>query len=146
MRVFYAHASGDDPKSVASTRTEIKEAIANKISSDVLVVPGRDDHQRNWRGDWETWQEGVVTRRNAVTSKPVYDLFVVASTTCGRSTANILGVALTMKRPVFFWDGKFSKVESIKVTDPDDWTGGFRVCREAEQVPLFDEEANDHAQ
>ena len=146
MRVFYAHASGDDSKSVSAVKAEIHEAITDRMDDDVLIVPGRDDFQRNWRGDWEAWQESVVSRKNAVTSKPVYDLFVIAELTCGRSTANILGVALTMNRPVFFWDGKFSKVGAIKVTDSDDWTGGFQVCREPEQVPLFEEESNDHAQ
>mgnify|MGYP003147580589 CR=1 FL=1 len=147
MRVFYAHSSGDPLKDIEESKKQIKALITEKIITEkgyapaVNVVSGRDDHRRHWRGDWAAWQESVLARKNALTGEPVYSMFVIKSEYCGKATANILGAALTMQRPVFYWDGNgaFSRIQRIDVQDPENWTMGFRVCREPQQLPIFQE-------
>ena len=87
------------------------------------------------RGDWEGWQNSVVNRQNMTTGKPAYDAFVVSGIDCGRATANILRLALSVGKPVFWWNGQeeaiFKRVWRIEAQDEEDWSNGWIiVCRE----------------
>ena len=145
MRVFYAHPSGEPPEEILKAKKKVHSLIIDKMIRErgsapaVKVVAGRDDYKRHWKGDWTLWQESVITRKDAITGKPVYDAFITKNATCGRATANILGAAIVSGRPVFFWDGEdgFVRVKSVAVEDPEDWTDGYRICREPEQMDLF---------
>lgn len=149
MRIFYAHSSSDSPKDIGETAKRIKSLVTDKLilvhgnAPAVHVVAGRDDHKRHWKGDWKIWQESVTERKSAISGKSVYDMFVVKITTCGRATAEILGKAISQKKSVFFLgeNNKFIKVVGVNVYDPEDWSNGFRIVREPEQLALFKETA-----
>jgi hypothetical protein len=144
MRVFYAHPSSED-SATTKTRVEfLRGLLQMKINGTfgednapkVIVVPGRRDHAKNWRGDWEHWQHQVVHRSNAITGKPVYSIFVCPEGRCGRATANILGMALTKGRPVFSCGlGVLNKIDRIHVIDSEDWVSGY--------IPLAAEQSHD---
>lgn len=144
VRIFFAHAR--DSQDVGTKCVELSRMIADKYVAAgknrpvVRAVPGRDDYERYFRGDWTAWQESVVTRLDSITRKPAYDMFVVDQERCGRATANIIGAALTQGKAVFIWAplevqkkqhcmGEYGpsldRVVRVQVVDPEDWTGGF---------------------
>lgn len=146
VRVFYAHSRNCEnvtERSLELTRVIAEKYVAaGKNKPSVQVVPGREDHRRHFKGDWDSWQESVVTRLDSITRKPVYDMFVVDHERCGRATANIIGAALTQGKAVFIWapleaqrrqswldqHGPFlDRVVRVQVVDPEDWTGGFSL-------------------
>ena len=143
MKVFYAHSSAASPKQIVQESAILSEAMGKKKNSPVRVMSGRSDHATRFRGCWEEWQKSVVLRKNMTTGKPVYDAFVVSGVDCGRATANILRLALSVGKPVFWWNGQedsvFKKVASIEAQDVEDWTNGWIiVCheRKPKQLPL----------
>lgn len=127
MRAFYAHPGGNV---LIQELVDLKASlIAKGLEAD--VVPGVSDYGKNYKGSWEDWQKGVVHRVNFVTKKPVYDLFVVPGDDCGRATAAILEEALSVGKPVFWWDGNgaFERVSGVALFDPEDWQHGWRFER-----------------
>lgn len=153
LRVFFAHPSGLDKKSIAEGCKEIRGIIRAKgerAGKDVKVsvISGRDDFSIHCRGDWEAWTKGVVKREHAITRAPYYDMFVVPSQYVGRATAQIVHLANRSGRPVLLLkDGALSRVSSVYPYDPDDWQSGFR-CEPEEKKPAqlelpFKEKSNE---
>ena len=146
MNIFYAHSATTPPKQISEEVKLLKKVMDDRGASRVRIRAGRDDHKNNWRGDWDDWQYWVVHRTDVTARKRVYDAFVVIGTHCGRATANILRLALSLDRPVFWWDGedpgKIYKVQKIEEDDCEDWTAGWRIAyRKPAQLPLpFPEE------
>ena len=151
MRIFLAHASGCSLPEIKAKANALRKTVERLSGSPALdlrgdaargylqtqVVAGRVDHQRNWRGDWNAWQSGVVSRRDATTGKLMYDAFVIERMQCGRATAGILTEALRHNRPVFYWDGTgMERVAEVQASDPDDWTNGWSIVREPKQMEL----------
>jgi hypothetical protein len=143
MKVFYAHSSAAAPKQIGVEAALLQEVMTEKKGKQVRVRSGRSDHAARFRGDWEEWQHSVVTRKHATTGQPAYDAFIVSGVDCGRATANILRLALTSGRPVFWWNGQeeavFKKVHAIEAVDEEDWANGWIiVCRDSKpkQLPL----------
>ena len=141
LGVFYAHPSGDSPPNIEKSRKNLEEIIRNRfhekvgasMSPSVYVVSGRQEHKSSFSGDWEKWQQGIVSRKHATTGDLRYHMFVVPGESCGRATAAILSLALEKGRQVVFWDKeaeKMRKVKQVQVVDADDWTSGFRVSTE----------------
>ncbi|QDP58840.1 MAG: hypothetical protein Unbinned80contig1000_49 [Prokaryotic dsDNA virus sp.] len=131
------------PAQVVAETKLLSSTMDSKFGKKALVRSGRSDYENRFRGDWEEWQRGVVTRSNATTGQKAYDVFVVTGVDCGRATANILRLALEHGRPVFWWNGQeeavFKKVARIEVHDEEDWSSGWViVCKERKpkQMPL----------
>jgi hypothetical protein len=97
------------------------------VTTHLRVILGRDDHGRNFQGDWDRWADGVVSRQDSVSGKLVYGAFVVPTGRLGRATARIVTSALRTKRPVFRWDGGsvFERVKKVVCLDADDWRSGW---------------------
>tara|TARA_R100001594_G_scaffold24461_1_gene48005 strand:+ start:17154 stop:17606 length:453 start_codon:yes stop_codon:yes gene_type:complete len=134
MRIFFAHAGSCSLPEIKFLVRRLESVLVERAldggeSPSFRIVPGRLDHQKNWRGNWDSWTHGVATRKNATTGKHVYDAFVVNQRDCGRATASILREALRLGRPVFFWDGEdlLNKTTGIQTIDSEDWTGGWKV-------------------
>ena len=128
MQIFFAHASSCTIPELRHKIKGLREHIQGKSSVEAHVVAGRLDHQKNWRGNWDSWTYGVVSRKNAVTGKYVYDAFVVERPTCGKATASILLEALRLGRAVFYWDSEqLLRVLDVGEGDPNDWTGGWNI-------------------
>ena len=145
MKVFYAHSATSSRAQTDQEVRMLKDFLTDRTHQKVRVRAGRDDYKHNWKGDWDTWQYGVINRMDMTTRKPVYDIFVVSGTHCGRATANILSLALSVGRPVFWWSGSnpgnLYKVQKIEKEDPEDWTAGWRIVRDQpKQMPLPFEE------
>ena len=140
MQVFFAHPSSCSLPEIKAKTKKLTEVLVNraikagKESPSFRVVPGRLDHQRNWRGNWDLWAWGLPARKSALTGDYAYGAFIVQaqapSACCGRATASILSEALRLERPVFLWDGEdlIEKVAAIKELDSDDWTSGWMIC------------------
>jgi hypothetical protein len=132
VRFFYAHRADDSPQKTREACGKLKQLLINKTGKEyVKVIPGRADHEKNFRGDWESWQTSIVMRKDATTASHVYDAFIVCGQYCGRATANILKQALTENRSVFWWDGecpgKLHSVTAVLCSDPEDWSGGWII-------------------
>tara|TARA_R110000824_G_scaffold3120_4_gene14409 strand:+ start:4023 stop:4496 length:474 start_codon:yes stop_codon:yes gene_type:complete len=146
IRVFFAHPSSMDQKAIEVSMKELRAAIERKFLATkgnapaIRVVSGRNDHARHWKGDWERWQSGVLSRKDSMTGQPLYSMFVTIGDRCGRATASILRGALS-DRPVFTWDGeRLCGVSSVEIFDEEDWTTGFRIQkreRKPKQLQLF---------
>ena len=136
IRIFYAHPSGEDAKSIAQASIRIRELVRAKGENagkdlKVSVISGRDDFRINCRGDWSVWAKSVVRREHAITRKPYYDFVVIPGTTVGRATAQIVDVAVRSGRPVFLLgtnqgQDRLERVTQVYPFDVDDWQGGFR--------------------
>jgi len=136
IRIFYAHPSGEDKKTIAKQSIRIRELVrgrGDRVGKDlrVSVISGRDDFRINCRGDWSVWAKSVVKREHAITRKPYYDFIVIPSTTVGRATAQIVGLAVKRGRPVFLLTtdqdkDRLERVTQVYPFDVDDWQGGFR--------------------
>lgn len=134
VRVFYAHSSATDPQELREQAGKLLDTLqarfkARGVSPDLQVVLGREDHRRHWCGNWDAWQDSIISRQDFMTGQPVYSLFIVPDSICGRATAGIIRQAIAAQRSVMWWDGKdkLQKVHSIEMDDPDNWTSGFRV-------------------
>jgi hypothetical protein len=136
VTVFYAHAAQDQGIDLQSAR--IAQALADKFRGNsglrgavLRIVSGRDDHGAHFKGDWDAWTANVVNRKNSVTGKPVYDLFVSPTHRVGKATAQILRGALRANRPVFIWNGldAFMRVNTILVLDAEDYQQGWELAR-----------------
>ena len=148
MNVFYAHPASSPPKQLKAEVRLLAHVMRARTRVESLSVrAGRDDHQNHWKGNWDDWQYSIVHRMNMTTGKPVYGLFVVTGTHCGRATANILRLALSVGRPVFWWNGqepgKIYRVLKIEEDDEEDWAAGWRIVYDqpkkkskGEQLPL----------
>jgi len=145
IRAFFAHPSGMDEDAIWDACIDIRDIIAKKQGMDTMdhirVISGREDFQSNFRGNWEDWQTGVITRQNSMTGKPVYDVFITGSTILGRATAGLLNTALQAEKPVFHWTGDpdvpFERIAKIVIEDPEDWTHGYRIEPFPSQLELF---------
>tara|TARA_R100000152_G_C6613863_1_gene66846 strand:- start:72 stop:527 length:456 start_codon:yes stop_codon:yes gene_type:complete len=145
IRIFYAHASGDDSDVIAQGCAGIKELVRAKgerAGKDVkvTVVPGRDDFRAHCRGDWDVWAKSVVHREHAITRKPFYDLIVIPTPYVGRATAQIVNVAIRAGRPVFLLsnnsegNSSLERITQVYPYDIDDWQGGYRCEKEQPSV------------
>jgi hypothetical protein len=148
IRVFYAHPSGEDEKTIAQTSIRIREFIRAKgerAGKDlkVSVISGRDDFRINCRGDWNVWAKSVVKREHAITRKPYYDFIVVPGTTVGRATAQIVDLAVRAGRPVFLLsEEKLERITQVYPFDVEDWQGGFRCEPQQLELPLGHKETS----
>tara|TARA_R100000808_G_scaffold10092_1_gene27145 strand:+ start:6249 stop:6707 length:459 start_codon:yes stop_codon:yes gene_type:complete len=112
---------------------DIRDFIASKQGADtsdhIRVVSGREDFEKNAHGDWDAWQTGIVTRKDFMTGKPVYDLFIATGDTCGKATAAILKMALLENKAVFKWaENSLERIGDVIVEDPEDWANGYRLA------------------
>ncbi len=160
IRVFYAHASGDDDKSIAQGCRTIRELVKSKGSNvgkdlKISVICGRDDFKIHCRGDWDAWAKSIIKREHAMTRKPYYDFIVIPTQYVGRATAQIVGHAVKAGRPVFLIstrekeDGEvvasLNRITQVYPYDVDDWQGGYK-CESARQLPLPFKENEDGEQ
>jgi len=132
MRVFYAHPSSESVKSISEDIERLSTLFSARGGRDIRVVPGRQDFDKHFKGNWDAWAESIVTRTHSVTRKRQYDIVVVPGQRCGRITAKIIHVALKRDRPVFAWDRDQSlkRVQLVTVSNPDDWaTGSSLIIR-----------------
>lgn len=152
LRIFYAHPSGEDAKTIANQSIRIRELVhakGERVGKDlkVSIISGRDDFRINCRGDWNVWAKSIVSREHAITRKPYYDFIVVPGTTVGRATAQIVDKAVRAGRPVFLLSQNEERLERITQVYPfdvDDWQGGFRCEPQQLELP-FKEKDNGQA-
>ncbi len=149
IRVFYGHASGVSDESITEGCRKIQELVRAKGERageelKVSVVPGRDDFRIHNRGDWDVWAKSVTKREHAMTRKPYYDFIVIPTQYVGRATAQIVGHAVRVGRPVFLLsesstpdgqNGKLERITQVYPYDVDDWQGGYK-CVADRQLPL----------
>lgn len=79
-------------------------------------------------GGWNKWAEFIVTSRNFTTRMPRYEVIVCVTETVGRSTADIVKMALAYEKPCFLW--KFHMlhpIATVEDTDPENWKSGWRI-------------------
>ncbi len=105
----------------------------------IRVTEGLSDHEKYFTGDWDTWAVSVPGRRHPMTKKLMYDVFVATNINVGRSTYLILATALSMQKPVFWWNGilapvpespakpRIVRVHEIVVEDPDNYKTGWKL-------------------
>ena len=131
---------------------EILRAKGERAGKDlkITIVPGRDDFRVHHRGDWTSWAKSVTQREHSITRKPYYDMVVIPTPYVGRATAQIVGMAIRVGRPVFLFCENSEKetvptiqrITQVYPYDEDDWSGGYR-CDPDPQLNLpFKENKN----
>lgn len=135
MRIFFAHSSADPPAEIEKMAKQLKLFLLDRGAPKVTVTTGRKDYSRNFRGDWKGWAEGVVSRINATTRKPVYDMVIVPDRRCGRATAQLISAWIGADRPAVFWDknNSLKKIYTVDLVDPDDWSTGHEIVLVGEE-------------
>ena len=132
MRIFLAHAKGnDDSEHTRWLRQQIPQRLA-KAQPDAEVVLARDEWQRTFRGagSWEEWARQVGGGHDWQ-GQPTYDAYVIPTEYIGRGTAQIAAYAIAAGRGVVYWPKGFQRPQPVlsieKVPDSDSWTHGWRV-------------------
>lgn len=155
ITIFYAHPSLDTEDRIEEACKRIKEILRAKgerAGKDlkITIVPGRDDFRVHHRGDWTSWAKSVARREHSITRKPYYDMIVIPTPYVGRATAQIVGMAIRVGRPVFLLCENSEKetvptiqrITQVYPYDEDDWSGGYR-CDPDPQLNLpFKENKN----
>lgn len=143
--VFYAHRARLSEEELKPEQfvlgTVLKPKMEARFGEEVqlTITPGGRDFTAYFQGDWNAWAEGVHTRRNSVTGKLLYDLFVCPDLFIGRATAMLLITAMGAGRKVFYFDaftGKLQIVRFIACIDDDNWSSGYQlIIRTASKEP-----------
>jgi hypothetical protein len=118
IRVFIAHAKGDDDAALAKLRGEIAAALeAGRIAAAVTL--GRDDFEAHFPrlgSSWQAWCADVVSGFHPVTREPRYTHLIVPTEFVGKATADMVATALRVGKPVLRWraiTGKFTKITKV---------------------------------
>ena len=92
--IFFNQQSTDLDALAAETEVVADRLRAMHPAADVSVTNAYTDYQNEARraGGWVQWAQSVTAR---------YDLLVAPAPTCGRSTADVIGHALAIGKPVF---------------------------------------------
>jgi len=134
--VFYAHRARVPEEELKGEQFALATTLRPKMEAhfgeevQLTIVPGAKDFAAYFQGDWNAWAEGVHTRRNSVTGRVLYDLFVCPDQNVGRATAHMLITAMGAGRKVFHFDaftGKLSLVRLIACIDDDNWSSGYQL-------------------
>lgn len=133
MRVFFAHPKSMPEAEIESWASKLTRIFRDAEYSDVTVIPGRDDFQQYApsAGGFSGWTRDVATRRDAMTQKPYYEVYVSPYRILGKATADILTLALHEKRTVILaeeldcGDIELHKVHQVVVDDPEDYLKGW---------------------
>lgn len=134
--VFYAHRARVPEDELKSQRFVLGTVLKPKMEAhfgeevQLTIVPGAKDFEAYFQGDWNAWAADVSTRKNVVTGKPLYDLFVCPDQFVGRATAHMLITAMGIGRKVFHFDaftGKLQPVRLIACIDDDNWSAGYQL-------------------
>lgn len=155
ITVFYAHPSFDTEDKIEKDCGNIRKIIrarGERAGKDlkINIVPGREDFRVHHRGDWNSWAKGVIAREHSITRKPYYDMVVIPSPFVGRATAQIVGMAIRIGRPVFLLcqhkeredSPEIQRITQVYPYDEEDWSGGYR-CDPDPQLNLpFKEKDN----
>ena len=128
MRVLFCHPKKDW---TAEDIAESAAIISGATGAD--VVSGRDAYQRYFTVCGRNWSRWTVRMGcgTGLDGAPIFDMYVVPGEYCAKATAQIVGHALAVGRPVLVWDrdapgdyGKFRRVTRVQDTRPDDlWHG-----------------------
>jgi len=124
MRIFIAHAKGEDPDAVDELVRDAHEA-----SPGAEVVKASEEWKRTFAsaGGWAPWAQQVGSGRD-VNGQPTYDVYVCPREYVGKATAQIVEAALAVGRKVIFGTGgDFSSVVSIIEEDSQSWVAGWRL-------------------
>tara|TARA_R110002012_G_scaffold9854_7_gene45848 strand:+ start:17160 stop:17654 length:495 start_codon:yes stop_codon:yes gene_type:complete len=148
ITIFYAHSSYDTEDHINKACKKIKELIrarGERAGKDlkVTIVPGRDDFRVHHRGDWNSWAKSVTNREHSITRKPYYDMIVIPTPYVGRATAQVVGMAIRVGRPVFLLcqheergdAPEIQRITQVYPYDEEDWAGGYR-CDPDPQLKL----------
>lgn len=134
--VFYAHRARIPEAELRSQRLSLEDVLRPKMAAhfgeevQLTIVPGSKDFEAYFQGDWNDWAAGVHSRKNVVTGKPMYDLFVCPDEYIGRATAHMLISAMGAGRKVFYfspYDGRLQAVRMIACIDDDNWSSGYQL-------------------
>ena len=133
MRIFFAHAKSMDDATIEEWQKTLTEMFREAEYPSVEVIPGRDDFQQYApaAGGFNGWTRDVATRKDAMSGKSYYDVFVSPTSTIGKATADILTLALHHKMPVLLVEKKdgeppeMHRVTQVVVDDADDYTSGW---------------------
>ena len=135
MRIFFAHPKGMEDSEIEAWIGKLHklgtEAVEGK--EPVEVIPGRDDFKQYApsAGGFAGWVRDVATRKEAMTQKPYYDLFVSPYREIGKATADILTLALHKQTPVVLAEElecgtvEMRRVNQVVVDDADNYTNGW---------------------
>jgi len=142
VTAFYAHKARIEQAELDAGAALLQELLVPKLEAKfgepikLRVVFGRDDFSSYFHGDWNSWAEGVATRRNATTGKLLYDLFICPDRRVGRATASLLIRALQTQRSVFVLNAeaqRITRVHLIACLDDTDWASGYHLIIRPEE-------------
>ena len=135
MRVFFAHPKGMDDATIDSWLGKLHKLATEAVEGKepVEVIPGRDDFKQYApaAGGFTGWVRDVATRKDAMSQKPYYDLFVSPYREIGKATADILTLALHKQMPVVLAEElecgtvEMRRVTQVVVDDADSYTDGW---------------------
>lgn len=136
INVFYAHKARMDEERMKEEQfilgTVLKPRMERHFGEEVelRITPGGKDFAAYFQGDWNAWAEGVHTRRNSVTGRLLYDLFVCPDQYVGRATAHMLITALGNGRKIFYFDVDTCTLKTVRLIaciDDDNWSSGYQL-------------------
>lgn len=134
--VFYAHRTRIPDQDLADElvilAALLKPRLEARFQDEVTlgVMPGKKDFERYFHGDWNEWTSSVALRRNVVTGRPLYDLFVCPDEFVGRATAHLLIAAMGAGKKVFRFNTYTKKLQTvafIACIDDDNWSSGYQL-------------------
>jgi hypothetical protein len=132
LRVFVAHRK-DDALDLGALKAEIQQALDAEAKGrrTVKVTLGREDYlaRSSSLGSWAAWIRDVATGLDYVTREPRFHAYVVPDERIGKATAEIIGAALNLRKPVLRWlgDGAFRPISLVQKVAPRDFKSGWQI-------------------
>lgn len=107
-RIFLAHPK--DYADLESLRRSLDDVLRARGATDYNIITGSEDFEKSFAryGGWDGWTTSVSkgTEYHDGQIAPRFNAFVVGpDRTVGKATANIIRGAISMGKPVWFFNG-----------------------------------------
>jgi hypothetical protein len=129
VSVFLAHKKQETDVSINAMLTALKIDIDRQAGINSRVTAGRDDYKdrASSLGGWQAWQRDVATGET-IEGCPRFDALVSPDKRVGKATAQMLFLAGTAGKDVYYWDGRaLHTINEVRAVDEEDWKNGWAL-------------------
>ncbi len=141
MDVFLACPISMDPMEVESYKVEVEGVLGRE--GGLNVVPSSTHFERTFHeaGSWSNWIEQVAKGKKYGGGGDIFQVYVVPDVVVGRATAQIVGMALSVGKPVVVLFRRtlteIHRVTGVTITDEENWQAGWNLTL-AQQADRID--------
>lgn len=121
-RFIILHSKSTPDAELEQLKLAVEAAVTAQAAGQPFTLTlARDEWQRNFEraGGWVEWIEDVVNGRDFSSNEQRYTGFIVAGHACGKATADIARLALSIRKPVAVFEagalvpaGRVTQVEA----------------------------------